>query len=520
MAARRPNILLVMYDQLAPQSLSIHGHPLVRTPHLDALAADGVTFDNAYCVSPLCAPARYTLLAGRLASEIGAWDNAAEFPAEVPTLCHYLRRMGYLTVLSGKMHFVGPDQLHGYEQRLTTDMYPADFGWTPDWRIARKRWFWYHNMQSVVEAGVYERTLEIDYDEEVGHQSVRKLYDLSRSNDPRPWFLTASFMHPHDPFMTTRDCWDRYEHAAIDMPRVAPPPNAMADPHSRRLREVCASDEYTVTDEHVRHARHAYYGMVSWGDDRLGELLRALDVSGQRDNTIVIVTSDHGEMLGERGLWYKMNFFERSARVPLVVNAPEHFRPRRVPDNVSHLDLLPTVLALAGDGKVPELATEVDGLSLVPALAGGAIARDTVPGEYLAEGVTQPMFMLRQGSLKYIACEGDPPLLFDLAADPDERENLADSPSHAPLAAGFAAEVARRWDADAIRERVLESQARRLFVHEAGLHGAPPRWDFQPFEDATRRYNRNYGGEMYDTDRNARIPRREPPAADGPAGGR
>ncbi len=517
MTARRPNILLVMYDQLAPQSLRVHGHPLVRTPFIDGLAEDGIVFDAAYCASPLCAPARFSMMAGRLASTIGAFDNAAEFPAEVPTFSHVLRRAGYRTVLSGKMHFVGPDQLHGFERRLSTDMYPADFGWTPDWRNPDKRWYWYHNMQSVVEAGIYERTLEIDYDEEVGFQAVRQVYDMARDDDTRPWFMTVSYMHPHDPFMTPAEHWNRYRHDDIDLPRVAPLPDAQMDPHGRRLRRLYAVDEYDISDERVRNARHAYYGMISWGDDRLGELLHALDVTGQREDTIIVLTSDHGEMLGEHGLWYKMSFRERSARVPLIVNAPARFAARRVAEPVGHLDLLPTLAALAADGEAVLPDTPLDGVSLLPALHGDTLARDGIAAEYLAEGVPAPMFMLRRGSLKYIACGDDPPQLFDLEADPDERHNLAGAPEHAEAAAGFAAAVAARWDAPALRERILESQGRRLYVHEAGLIGAPPRWDFQPFDDASRRYNRNLGGELYDTDRNARIPRRPAARPDGPA---
>lgn len=519
MPERRPNILLVMFDQLAPQSLAIHGHPLTRTPQLDRLAREAVVFDNAYCAAPLCAPARFSLLAGQLGSRIGAYDNASEFSAATPTLSHYLRRLGYRTALCGKMHFVGPDQLHGFERRLTTDMYPADFGWTPDWLHPEHRPFWYHNMQSVVEAGVYERTLELDFDEEVAYHGEHLLYDLARDEDPRPWFVTVSFMHPHDPFMTPRRYWELYDHAAIDMPRHDAPP-AAPEPHSQRLQRLCAMEEYRVSEHHVRNARHAYYAMISWGDEQLGRLLLALEVTGQREDTVVVVTSDHGEMLGERGLWYKMNFFERSVRVPLIVHHPRRFGARRVGVNVSHLDLLPTLVGLAQadtSAEALEFATAIDGRDLRGVLRGEASAgEDCIAAEYLAEGTTAPMFMLKRGRFKFISCDGDPPQLFDCSADPDERENLAGSARHAVLAEGFAAEVARRWDAEALRERILESQRMRSFVHQAGMCGEPPRWDFQPMVDASRRYNRNYGAELYDSDRRARIPRRPPPVPDGP----
>ncbi|NND01748.1 MAG: sulfatase-like hydrolase/transferase, partial [Acidimicrobiia bacterium] len=133
MLSRQPNILLVMADQLAPHATSTYGHTVVKTPHMDALAARGTLFEAAYANSPLCAPARFSFLSGQAITKIGAYDNASEFPAAIPTLAHYMRLMGYRTSLSGKMHFVGPDQLHGFDERLTTDIYPADFAWTPNW---------------------------------------------------------------------------------------------------------------------------------------------------------------------------------------------------------------------------------------------------------------------------------------------------------------------------------------------------------------------------------------------------
>jgi choline-sulfatase len=150
---KRPNILFVMCDQMAPGFLPIHGHPLVKAPHIESLAERGVVFESAYCASPLCAPSRFSMMAGRRPSGIDAWDNAADFAADIPTFAHYLRDAGYRTALSGKMHFCGPDQLHGFEERLTTDIYPADYGWTPDWERPEERPSWYHNMLSVIQAG-------------------------------------------------------------------------------------------------------------------------------------------------------------------------------------------------------------------------------------------------------------------------------------------------------------------------------------------------------------------------------
>ena len=178
--SRRPNLLLIMADQLAPQVLSVYGNSCVRTPHLDRLAEKGVVFENAYCNFPLCAPARFSMLSGRLPSRIGAFDNAVEFPASVPTVHHYLRRAGYRTCLAGKMHFVGPDQLHGYEERVTTDVYPADFLWTPDWRLDDETWLeWYHDMSRVLEAGPHRRSVNVAYDDEAEFEAIRWLHEYA-----------------------------------------------------------------------------------------------------------------------------------------------------------------------------------------------------------------------------------------------------------------------------------------------------------------------------------------------------
>jgi choline-sulfatase len=517
----RPNILFVMFDQMSPQSLPCYGHPLVQAPNLQALAERGVVFDSAYCNAPLCAPSRFSMMAGQLPSRIGAWDNAAEFPSSVPTYAHYLRRLGYRTCLAGKMHFVGADQLHGYEDRVTTDIYPGDFGWTPTWDDPAKIHWWFHNMLSVVEAGPYDRSLEWDYDEDVGHQAVRWLYDHARGTDERPFMLTVSYIQPHDPYLAPREDWARYDHAAIDMPVVPYVPPAERDPLSRRMYELYDRDEYRVTDEHVRNARHGYYAMISYVDRKFGELLAALKTTGLADDTIVIVTADHGDMLGERGLWYKMNFFERSTRVPLMICAPRLFDARRVSQNVALVDLLPTFCDLASDGGTFDPVTPVDGASLV-GIASGTVDGwpDSVCSEYTAEGTFQPAFMIRRGTYKYVSCDGDPPQLFDLRRDPHELTNLARDPNHAQLAAAFAQETATRWNSADVREQVVLSQRRRVLVQEALLEGRLQSWDYEPRADASRQYNRNYGGELYDTDRRARLPNRPEPPKDGKGRGR
>ena len=481
-----PNILFVMADQLAPHFTSTYGHAVVKTPNLDALAARGSRFDAAYCHSPLCAPARFTMLSGQPVAAIGAWDNASEFPAATPTFAHHLSLAGYRTVLSGKMHFVGPDQLHGFEERLTTDIYPADFAWTPNWDEAHQRIDkWYHNMDVLQDAGEAVTTYQIDYDEEVGFAARRKLLDMVRDDDDRPFFLCASFIHPHDPYVARREWWNLYDHEEIDMPDDWDLDSL--DPHTLRIRTGIQADTVGYTDEQVRNARHGYYANVSYFDDQLGKLLDTLEQTGQLDETIVIVTSDHGDMLGDRGAWFKMSFHERSARVPLVVAGPG-VRKGTVDNACSHLDFLPTLIDIAGGETVDGL----DGRSLVPSWSGQADPVDETFGEYTAEMTSAPIFMIRRGTYKYIHCNTDPAQLYNVAADPLERANLAADPAHAEMAAAFAAEVAERWDSNAIKAQVIDSQRSRHLLHRAMSSGPLVSWDHLPVNDVANNYVRNH----------------------------
>ena len=489
----RPNVLLVMADQMAPHFTGTYGHSVVKTPHLDALAERGVRFDAAYCHSPLCAPARFSMMAGRTISAIGAWDNAAEFPASIPTLAHHLQATGYRTVLSGKMHFVGPDQLHGFEERLTTDIYPADFAWTPDWAASGDRIDkWYHNMDPLTEAGQAVTTHQIDYDEEVGYTSRRRLLDLARDHqDDRPFFLVASFIHPHDPYVARPEWWNTYDHDDIDLPDAID--LETLDAHSQRIRTGIEADTVGFTEEQTRNARHGYYANTSYVDHWLGQLVATLEETGLADNTIVMFTSDHGDMLGDRGLWYKMTFHERSARVPLVMAGPG-IANTTVSHAASHLDLLPTLLDIATDGgDWADSAPDLDGRSLWPLASGGTDDVDEAIGEYMAEMTSRPIYMIRRENLKYIHCDTDEPLLYDVIADPLERTNLATDPAYADAAASFAAEVAQRWDSDAITERVLASQRNRHAIHRATEATAGLRsWDHLPANDVANSYVRNH----------------------------
>ena len=492
---KQPNILFIMADQLAPQVLPAYGNAVVRSPNLDQLATHGVVFDNAYCNYPLCAPARFSMLSGRLPSRLAAFDNAAEFPASVPTFVHYLREQGYRTCLSGKMHFVGPDQLHGFEERLTTDVYPSDFLWTADWRLDDFSWLpWYHSMRAVLDAGMWRRSVNIEYDDEVHHEAVRWIHDFADAKEQRTFFLTTSFISPHDPYLAPEEYWHRYRDEDIDEPRVADIPFEQRDAHSKRHYYFTGRHKDEVQAEDIRRMRHAYYAVTSYIDDKVGELVDALRVTGELDNTIIVVTADHGDMLGERGMFFKMTFFEWAARVPLIIHAPARLSPRRVKQNCSLLDLFPTLLELAGDGKTPDLVAPIDGHSLGGLMSGNASDwPDLALGEYTGEGTSAPILMVRTGAHKYVHCERDAPLLFDLEADPDELTNLAGQKTSADIEAKLHAQMLRYWSPDKLADEVVEAQRLRRFLASSLHQGKHTPWDFQPFRDASKQYFRLEG---------------------------
>ncbi|PZN52285.1 MAG: choline-sulfatase [Proteobacteria bacterium] len=490
---RRPNFLIVMVDQLTGTLFPDGPADFLHVPNLRALAQRSARFANNYTASPLCAPARASFMSGQLPSRTGVYDNAAEFPSSIPTFAHHLRAAGYYTCLSGKMHFVGPDQLHGFEERLTTDIYPADFGWTPDYRKPGERidW-WYHNLGSVTGAGVAEITNQLEYDDEVAFHANQKLYELSRvSDDPgrRPWCLMVSFTHPHDPFVARRKYWDLYEDCPALEPTVGFIPYEEQDPHSQRLYKASDYASFEITPEHIRRSRRGYFANISYIDDKLGELLDTLQRTRMADDTVVIFCSDHGEMLGERGLWFKMSFLEGASRVPLMI-AGNGIAPGLIETPVSNLDLCPTLCDIAGID-MSAVMPWTDGQSLLP-LTTGVSRSEPVLMEYAAEGSYAPMVAIRDGRYKFIHCEIDPPQLFDLESDPQERNNLAADPANAELLARYSEKVRARWDMAAFDAAVRESQARRWIVYPALRNGAYYPWDFQPLQKASERYMRNH----------------------------
>jgi len=477
----RPNIVIIMADQMTAALTGAYGRPVVRTPNLDRLAARGVRFDAAYTPCPLCAPARAAMMSGRYVSRTRTYDNGSVLASDVPTWAHHLRAAGYEVVAAGKMHFVGADQLHGFERRLTPDIYPADFSWTPeplepcDGDDART----YLKAANARHAGPCDGSEQIDYDDNV---HARSLEFLRTRRPDRPLCLLVSYSHPHPPYLCPRRFWEMYEDADIDPPALTEIPRERQSCMERWLHSFQGFSPADAADtEMLRRLHHAYYGMVSYVDEKVGQILAALAEAQMAETTAVVFTSDHGDMLGQRRQVQKRLFYEWSARVPLIASFPGAWGERAtVSAPVSLIDLFPTLTELAGAAS----PIDVDGRSILPLLTGEAPADEdrTVLSEYHGEGVRGACFMARRGRHKYVYVPAHQKQLFDLQADPLEQTDLADDPAHAQTAQDLHAAIVNRFDVERIAEDIFRSRRERVLMREAMESGTKTRWDYRPRE--------------------------------------
>jgi choline-sulfatase len=466
----RPNVLVIMSDEHAPQCSSPYGHPLVRTPALQRLAEEGVVFDAAYCNAPICAPSRASFMTGKHVHRVGAWDNWTPFASDAVTWAHLLRAAGYRVLLDGKMHFVGPDTLHGFERQLTRDSTSRIGAFGKGERIDEDEIAAFR--RRVEEAGP-GRSRHAPFDDAVAAAGIEWLRDEAAGSEP--WCLVVGLLAPHFPLIAPEASFARYYPDGVDLPAVPGADAADGEAHPAHARMRHFFGLYGLSDEQIRRARAAYYALIGDTDARVGALLSALAETGQADRTLVIYTADHGEMAGEHGLWWKNSFFEESSRVPLIVRWPGRLRGGgRVGGVVSLVDLARTLIDVAG----AEDPGDLDGDSLLGVLErvgeggaterAGALWKDEALCEYYGPATDRPHRMLRRGRWKYCYYYGEPGELYDLEADPHERRNRAADPVCATIAGHLQRRVLEGWD-PAVLDATVRRSARARRRIAAGL---------------------------------------------------
>ena len=443
-AARPKNVLLLVSDQHRPHALSCDGNPYARTPHLDALARSGVRFDDAYCSNPVCTPSRASILTGLYTHNHHAWGNSVPWPFEHKTMAHMFSRAGYMSALIGKMHMVDA-QTHGFDYRLDfndwfqylgpkTRLYAdelsrrnsgsglpqiddlwRDFG--DPWEGAREK----DNREGFLHVGRVSKIPERDHFESfVARESVRF---LKNHGARQPFFLVSAFLKPHDPYMPSQRWADMYRPEDMKLPDTW----GKAD-LTKLPKQIVESIRLHGPTPELRDAAQGrlrtalYYASIAQLDDSIGQVMAALKETGLDRDTIVIYTSDHGEMLGEHGLWQKFMFFEPSVGVPLIVRVPgltpEDARSKTPVTQVSLFATLAELCGLTPPGKL-------DAGGFVQDLREPSRTRDTAVYSEFALRTPRAKYMIRRGDYKYNHYMNDMPELYNLREDPSETKNLA-----------------------------------------------------------------------------------------------
>lgn len=384
------------------------------------------------------------------------------------------------------MHFIGADQLHGFQRRLNTDVYPSGFIWSyplPPEDDPNYRAFDF-TPQYLAENIGPGWSKELQYDEETHFKSLEYL----RHAPDRPWMLTVSFTNPHPPYKVPKKYWEMYKSADMPLPDYPPDMDEKYSEYDHAIRRwhgLHVRGNEIRDPKNLTAMRRGFAALAHYVDDKIGELLEVLEDNGLRDDTVVIVTSDHGEMLGEKGMIQKRGLYEWSARIPLFVDIPGA-APRRIETPVSLLDVPATLVDMAGQ----ETVRPLEGRSLLPAIHGAELDVVPVISEYHGEGIMRPSFMVRLGDWKYIYCHGSDPQLFDLAHDPKEWDNRAGDPDCIEIETQLNQVITGGYfDLDKIRSDVWERLPMKKVVN-AAMNANGTTWDYVADKDAAPRYVR------------------------------
>jgi choline-sulfatase len=474
------NILVIMMDELSRDGVGCYGGTGI-TPHLDALAARGTRFTRAYTPSPICVPARAAFQSGQYVYQNRCWSNAQPYTGAQRGWAHELSAQGIEATSIGKLHYRSTDDDNGYVEEHHPLHVKDGEGWVFG-LLRRQDHTVFDTSGFASDRGPGEDGYS-DYDRRVRDGAVEWL--RSRGQQPesdRPWMLFVSFLRPHYPLTCPEPFYNLYDPEQLPLPRFSGRAIEFRHPVLNAFRQYNDFDDY-FPDDHARQvARASYFGLCSFADALVGDVLGALNDAGLTDNTLVVATSDHGEMIGHHGLWTKMNMYEDSAGIPLIVSGPD-IPVGECVTQASLIDIHPTVLAGTGarfDADDPDHP----GLPLQELANQDDDEQRMVLSEFHDGGAITGIFMVREGRWKYVAYAGFAPQLFDLDDDPEERTDLGLSDAHQSIRGHMHARLCNEFgDPEAISEAAFADQAERI-AELGGMDGIYRRnnYDHTPVE--------------------------------------
>ena len=483
---RPTNLVFIMTDEHSPKALGCAGHPIVRTPNLDALAAGGARFPNAYTNCPICVPSRSSFSTGRWIHQIGNWDNAHPYDGRVPGWGHRLQAAGRRVTAVGKLHFRNALDPTGFDEQIQP-MHVVDGVGDLLGSIRDELPYRHASKKYAEQVGPGESSYN-RYDRDIARLAREWLERRAGEGSGEPWMLYVSFVCPHFPLIAPPEFCRMYPTQEMPLPKLHRMEDAQRHPWIRALRGSYAYDDFFADDGRRRLAVASYYALVSFVDDNVGRVLRALEETGLDRTTRVIYASDHGESLGARGVWGKSNLYEESAAIPLIVAGPDVPAGKVCRTPVSLVDGYPAILECLGVPAEPE-DSALPGRSLFQTLSRPDEPGRWVFGEYHAGGAKTGAYMLRRGRFKYIHYVGFPPELFDLEADPEELRDLAPGPAHQDALREFEALLRSIVDPEETDRRAKRDQAALVERHggrEAIINRGTYTWSPAPGEKAER----------------------------------
>ena len=442
-----PNILLLMTDQLSKFHMGCYGDDLVRTPNLDSLATSGMRFDNIYCASPVCVPSRMSFMTSRRPSANRVWNNNHVLRSDIPTWAHALGVAGYETALIGRMHFVGSDHRHGFEERPIGEYSAHHPGASRQGGVHLDKLAGTSGQsRRAVEVAGRGRTTYQAFDDIVTRGTCEYLRDKVSSSQDRPFAAVAGFVLPHCPFAAPTELFDYY-YDKVDVPQPTDEERA-GEPAAIRKFKMLRGLYPPLDEERIRVARAAYFGLCEYFDTLAGRVLDTLKETGLAENTLVIYCSDHGEMAGEHGCWWKSSYYEGSVSVPMIASFPGRISAGVSTNTICNLmDIGPTLIDAAGATPLHD----IDGLSLWNTMTGGP---PLDRGETFSEHVGQegiPSRMIRRGPWKYYEYhDTTSPALYNLADDPGELSDLGTDPTHERTRQELSRRLHSDWDPEAV----------------------------------------------------------------------